>query len=130
MATPNTKLIPIVLDRQRHLLLNLNAYCIAEEITGVNYIQKTASGDLSMRDLRALLYAGLLHEDPKLTLSQVGEMVGADDFGAVGDAVLAAMQESKGKEVAPERPLAVPAGIAEINAALDREAGLETVSIS
>lgn len=129
MATPNTKPVPITLDKERHLLLNLNAYCIAEDITGVNYIRKAAAlSELNFRDLRALLYAGLKHEDPTLTLEKVGEIVGSNDFGAVGDAVLAAMKESKGEEAPPSRPLAVPAEITEINAELDREAATASIS--
>lgn len=92
MATPNVKRVTIDLDRPRVLLLNLNAYCLAEEITGRNYMKSIE--DLSFKDIRALLFAGLKHEDPNLTIENVGEMIDVNNLSVVSDALSAAFVTS------------------------------------
>jgi len=73
MTVPKVK-VPLRLDRERTLLLSFNALCKAEEITGMNLL----AGEVvfsSLRVLRALLWAGLLHEDPLLTVEEVGDLI-------------------------------------------------------
>lgn len=97
MSVPRVK-VPLRLDRERTLILSFNAMCKAEEVTGVNFLM----GDVvfsSVRVLRALVWAGLLHEDPTLTLEQVGELiqdVGADEIvDTVMKAYAAAMPDAQ-----------------------------------
>lgn len=80
MSLPRVK-VPLRLDRDRTLVLSFNALCRAEEVTGCNFLMGEVTFS-SIRVLRALVWAGLQHEDPTLTLEEVGDMIeeaGADD---------------------------------------------------
>ena len=73
--------VPLRLDRDRTLVLSFNALCRAEEVTGINFLM----GDFtfsSVRVMRALVWSGLLHEDPSLSLEEVGDMI--EEAGADG----------------------------------------------
>ncbi|AMU86679.1 hypothetical protein [Dehalococcoides mccartyi] len=67
------KNIPITLDKVRNLRLDLNAMVLFEEATGKSVFKIGA--DMSARDIRALLWACLRHEDKNLTVEAVGQMV-------------------------------------------------------
>ena len=40
-----------------------------------------------MKSLKAIVYAGLVHEDKSLTVEAVGEMIGFDDISRVSEAI-------------------------------------------
>lgn len=72
--------VPLRLDRDRTLVLSFNALCQAEEVTGINFLMGEFTFS-SVRVMRALVWSGLLHEDPTLNLEEVGDMIeeaGAD----------------------------------------------------
>lgn len=100
MSLPRVK-VQLRLDRVRTLVLSFNALCRAEEVTGINFLM----GDFtfsSVRVLRALVWAGLIHEDPSLTLEGVGDMIeeaGTDNVGnAIIEAYAKAMPDANIKE--------------------------------
>lgn len=68
----------VMLDRERHLRLDSNALADIEQV-----FNDTPMGELlrpsrlGVQVMRALLWAGLRHEDPKLTLRQAGELMDA-----------------------------------------------------
>jgi len=101
-------LVPITLDKKRNLLLNLNAMVSFEDVTGRNLLQGIAIGDMSTKDLRALLWACLIHEDKELTLEQVGEMIHAgnmtDIFTKLTEAWEAATPEESEAPLAGKSP--------------------------
>jgi hypothetical protein len=79
------------------LVMDFNAFCQAEEVTGLSFM----AGELAytnMRALRALVWAGLLHEHPDLTLKDAGDIITklgmAHCFDAVAEAITAAMPEA------------------------------------
>lgn len=95
MSIPRVK-VPIVLDRPRTILLSFNAFVLVEEVTGKSML----SGQLdltSLRAIRAIMWAGLVHEDPALTLEQVGDLI--EDYGIaksmedIGAAIQVALPE-------------------------------------
>ena len=67
--------VSIILDKERHLLLDLNAMCHFENITGKNIMQGLGASELTAKDFRALLWACLYHEDKDLTIEAVGGMI-------------------------------------------------------
>lgn len=67
------KPITIELDKERSLLLDLNAMAEFEDVTGKNLFQ--IGSNFSAKDFRALLWACMLHEDEELTLKDVGQMI-------------------------------------------------------
>ena len=77
----------IVLDKERHIQLDLNAMVKFEEVTGKSLFKKEALENMGAGDLRALLWAALVHEDAKLTVEQVGSMVTIDNMVAISDAL-------------------------------------------
>ena len=98
--------IEIQLDRPRHLKFDHNAFCLLDEV--LNPMTETVLA--SHRGQRALLYAGLLHEDRRLTLEQAGNFF--DDFdpayimNRIGDAIKASQPPSTndGAEELPNGP--------------------------
>lgn len=79
------KVVKIDLDKERHLYYNLNSLEKIEDLLGIS-IDKIGE-NLNMKALKVLLYAGLVWEDKKLTLDQVGDMVGFEDMEKVSEAI-------------------------------------------
>jgi hypothetical protein len=94
------KPIPITLDKERTLKYDFNAFAEIEERFGT--IQK-AFGELTdkkspkLKAVRAILWAGLIHEDPKLTEQQVGAMLSLGDLATIMPAVLEAIHAAMPK---------------------------------
>jgi len=68
------KTVTIELDKARNLRYGMNALVKVEELTGKSII-KLDLENLSMKDLRTILFAGLYHEDRDLTPEKVGELI-------------------------------------------------------
>ena len=66
------KTVEIEMDKVRHLKFGMNALIELEQKTGKPLSQM---GDVSMADLRTILWCGLIHEDKKLTESKVGDLM-------------------------------------------------------
>ncbi len=66
-------MIPIELDRMRHLRFTPNAIADAETAMGKNLLAIVAEG--GVRATRAFLWAGLKWEDRSLTLEKVGILI-------------------------------------------------------
>ena len=76
------KMIPIVLEKPRQLLLDMRAIYKVELALAALYGEKRVSlpkilrqGDLSITELLHLVWAGLLHEEPALTLDRVAQLL-------------------------------------------------------
>jgi len=86
--------VAIMLDKERYLLLDLNAMVAFEEETGKNLFDSNVSQELSAglnpKDLRALLWACLLHEDESLTPKQVGSWLRYDNLAEVAEKLVTA----------------------------------------
>jgi hypothetical protein len=80
------KSVPITLDRERHLRLDLNAIVEFEQAAGISIIKIDFTA-LPMAHLRALLWACLLGEDPALTQQQVGEMIHVGNMAEMSEAL-------------------------------------------
>lgn len=63
----------IELDRPRNLRLDTNALVKLEEILGRPI--SALDDNVGMTEMRAILYAGLIHEDKSLTLETVGDLM-------------------------------------------------------
>lgn len=75
------KTITIELDKARNLRYGMNALVKVEELTG-KPITKLDLDNLSMKDLRTILFAGLFYEDKNLTPETVGELI--DEYSDIG----------------------------------------------
>ena len=76
------KTVSIELDKARNLRYGINALIKVEELTG-KALTKLDLESLSMKDLRAILFAGLCHEDKTLTPERVGEII--DDYSSINE---------------------------------------------
>lgn len=79
------KMVKITLDKERNLYFNLNSLEIIEELTGKSIDKITEN--MNMKSLKAIVYAGLVHEDKSLTVEAVGEMIGFNDISRVSEAI-------------------------------------------
>ena len=76
------KSVTIELDKIRNLRYGMNALVKIEEIIGKS-ITKLDLSNISMKDLRTILFAGLYHEDKELTPKKVGDLI--DNYGNIND---------------------------------------------
>lgn len=76
MKDGSALLVRIELDKERHLRFDLNAIVALDEATGINLLapgtELGADQLYKPRVLRAFVWAALLHEDPDLTVLEVG----------------------------------------------------------
>ena len=90
--------IKITLDKERHLRLDFNAISLVEETLGVKFPE--IQDNVGVRDLRAIMWAGLRHEDPDLTIEQVGSMLHMGNmqevFQTIQDAIEQQYNEGEG----------------------------------
>ena len=70
-----------ILGKEYTFLLDMNALCELESITGSNAIslfERTDTGTASLSDLRALIFCGLKRHHPDITLEEAGDIMGED----------------------------------------------------
>lgn len=92
------KSVEIELDKKRNLLFDLNAFAELEEHYGNIDEAMTALEQGSMKALRAILWAGLIHEDESLTPRQVGSLLGLGDLEYLSKQIGGALGDSLPKE--------------------------------
>jgi hypothetical protein len=108
----NIKPVPIVLDKERHLLYDVNALIDLGDELGLNLLTAEGWQELTgkmvrddvtgeetfvsvqphFRRVRAIVWAGLRHEDETLTVRQVGAMLDPTNLAPVIEAYQAAWQ--------------------------------------
>jgi hypothetical protein len=85
--------VTVKLDKQRKLKYTFNALCELEDALGRPLLE--IRNNFRVKDLRALVWAGLLHENPDLTLEEAGRLLDeAPSLEDVGDAVMMAVEMS------------------------------------
>ena len=88
MSKPE-KSIPITLDKKRHVRFGYNQLCQLEDV-GIPIAdlgEIMADSGRTFTNIRTLLWVGLLHEDPTLTLEAVGEMIDTSKIGEIGEVI-------------------------------------------
>lgn len=96
--------ITIQLDRPRTLRYGMNALAKIEDITGKPILALDLN-NVGIKDLLAIVYGGLYHEDKTLTIEKVGELI--DDYSdlteiaeKIGEALTEAFGKGNGAQVA------------------------------
>jgi len=97
-----SKYIPVELDKVRNLRLGMVAMSLVEEYFN-KPLSKIDLENLTMKESAVIIWAGLYHEDPELTVEKVMQLI--DDYSdlvtvstALGKAMEVGMGESEGKE--------------------------------
>jgi hypothetical protein len=104
------KTAPIQLDTERLIGFNFVALEAIEKELGKDPLSEDFWEDPAIsraKRMQVVIWAGLLHADPSITLQSVGEMMQVADFEHYTNAVLAAWIEPKPAD--PQPPTAVPA---------------------
>lgn len=106
--------IVVMLDRERKLTLDLNAMIAYEEATGKSFLKGEVSlENLGLKELRTLLWAMLLSDDPTLTELQLGSMINAGNMrqlaASLAESVKLSVPEPQEKTESP-LPASPPPG--------------------
>ena len=97
--------VMIELDKPRTLRYGMNALIKIEELTGKN-LTKLDLDNISIKDLRTIVYAGLFHEDKDLTPEKCADLIDEySDIGTVAEKLGEAMTLAFGTK--PGNPPAV-----------------------
>lgn len=68
----------VKLDEEKYLRYNMNALVEFEDVTGQGVLkafEDIDKGNLSLKDIRALVWAGLLDYNEELTLKEAGDVM-------------------------------------------------------
>ena len=79
-------IVKVTLDRERTLKLDLEALEAFEEASGTNFFEMDGRG-FKIKELRYLVWAGLLHEDPELKPDDVKGMIHIGNMKVVSQAI-------------------------------------------
>jgi hypothetical protein len=82
--------VSIELDRLRKLRFDTNALAELEDAMGKPITQLT-DANVGIKALRAMLWAGLLHESPDLTIKEAGQLMDYADMKEVAEKVTEAI---------------------------------------
>ena len=82
------KNLKITLDKERTLKYTLNSLIKFEKLTGRSVTE--IGENMSMEVILALLYVGLIHEDKKLTIEKLGDMITLVKFFEINEVVTSA----------------------------------------
>ena len=73
--------------KERQLAFDFAAIVVAEKVAGLNLLKAARFDDLSFTELRGLLYAALLKNDPTLTLEEVEKWINIHNMGIIQMAI-------------------------------------------
>ncbi|MBA4542887.1 hypothetical protein H1164_08230 [Thermoactinomyces daqus] len=96
MANKKRGFVSVNLDKPRKLKYTFNAFCELED-AGMDLMQ-LQDGKVKFKDIRLLLWAGLLHELPDLTVEEAGEMIDQGELKEISEAVAEAIQLALGNK--------------------------------
>jgi len=112
--------VSIQLDRPRNLRITFNTLVEIEQETGKSIMDRATWLELGVRDLRIILWAALKHEDPSLTIDDVGRMLGPQNMedvaNAIGKAFEVSMARSEQGPLAPKEEKEPTSKAAELKA--------------
>ena len=96
MANKRRGYVEIELDKKRKLRYDFNAMCELEDALGRS-LQEMNDKNVRMKDMRAMLWAGLIHEDPDLDIVEAGNLIDeAESLQYVAEKVAEAIELSQG----------------------------------
>jgi len=80
--------------KQRHLRYDFNSLVALEDELGVTVdkIESFVSGSVKLRDLRTLIWAGLVHEDDGITPKDVGAWIDFQNIEKISEKVGRALE--------------------------------------
>lgn len=95
--------------REYVLVYDFNKFCDAETETGANILSWIGGNNRTASQLRAVLYACLKTDNPKVLLSEAGDMLNRDTGGLLACLTALIGAAVEGTEEEDETPPATPA---------------------
>ena len=90
--------ITITLDKPRTLRYGMNALAKIEDLTGKSILALDLN-QVGIKDLLAIVYSGLYHEDKTLTIQKVGDLIDEySDLTEIAEKIGEALTVAFGKE--------------------------------
>lgn len=86
MANKHRGYVDIQLDKKRKLRYTMNALAEIEDALGVT-MGEIDTVKMTIKNIRVILWAGLIHEDPELTVEEVGNMVDLQNLDEVQEKI-------------------------------------------
>ena len=77
MASKTNKVrgfVPVKMDKERTFRYNYDAFELIEETLGTPFASLKVE-QLRLKELKVIIWAGLVHEDPELKLEDVGPLI-------------------------------------------------------
>jgi len=88
--------VPITLDKERLIEFEFNSFIELEEQTGKSAVGPKAlefwNETTTAKQLRYLLWAGLIKQNPELTLKQAGSLINGKNYGEIENKIQEAMK--------------------------------------
>lgn len=97
MANKHRGEVEILLDQTRKLRYTTNALAELEDALGKPVTQLNQE-ETGIKTIRAMLWAGLLHETPDLTINEAGELMNHTDLTTISEKVTEAITLAFGGE--------------------------------
>jgi hypothetical protein len=72
--------ITVMMDRARVMKFTMNSLALAEDLTGLNILSLDLQ-KISMKGMRAIIFAALLNDDDDLTLQKAGDLADSYEGG-------------------------------------------------
>lgn len=95
MANKHRGQVDIELDKPRVVKYDLNAFAEIEDRFNVP-VSKIGEIEMGLKQVRTLLWAGLIHEDEALTEKQVGALVDFSNLEYVNQKIVEAFSNATG----------------------------------
>jgi hypothetical protein len=97
MANKQRGMVKVQLDKMRNLRYTMNALAEIEDQLGVP-LSEMGEIKMTIKNVRVILWSGLIHEDPELTQEEVGNMVDLENMQDVQEKIAEAFaMADKGK---------------------------------
>ncbi len=96
--------LTITLDKPRTLRYGMNALAKIEDLTGKSILALDLN-QVGIKDLLAIVYGGLYHEDKALTIQKVGDLIDEySDLTEIAEKIGEALTLAFGKSDKAEKP--------------------------
>lgn len=96
MTNKQRGFVKVTLDKERNLRYTMNALAEIEDQLGVP-LAELQTVQMTMKNIRVILWAGLIHEDKELTQEDVGDFVDLENMQEVQERVAEAFAKSQVK---------------------------------
>ena len=102
------ELVTVQLDKERHLRLTVRGMLAYQAVTGKSLIKGFDPENLDLKEITALLWACLIHEDKELTYEDFIDMIELGDIpkfsSVISRCIVESFPDTKEDEEAPLAP--------------------------